>query len=214
LLFCLVPTAASIAQGLLSVPDVSGASVSADASLVQGLPFGGEIEYRYTIDNPAASTGNIWLFEVDVSAKERTRPSGIARTYPVQDGAATASMEDDAELLDPFLGEKGRDVLLVTQLAPAGWNGGLTRSGTVQYYVGDTAFAVQPGATATGLTMRISRPPTIRQYSVTPDWVLLVDDHDFVTEQEVADAALVTQSLPVVVAGVKSRLFAATCLRL
>lgn len=188
---------AAHSQGLLPVPNITGATVSADAALIQGLPFGGEYEYQYTINSPSTATGNIWLFEVDVSSEERLGSAGSTRSYPIQGGAATASMEEDADLLDPFFGERGREVLVVNQLAPAGWNGGLTRHAFVQFAVGDSTFSIQPGTSASGLNIQVARPPTIRQFSLTPDWVLLVDDHDLVTDQEVADGAATTQSLPV-----------------
>lgn len=186
-----VCTSGALAQGLLPVPDISGTTVTAEVVSIPSSQY----EYRYTIDIPATATGNVWLVEVDVSAEERGPIVGSERRYPIRDGVVRDSMRADANKLAPFYGEKGSEVIVVNQIGPSGWNGGLTRQGFVQFAAGNSAFAVQPGTSASGFILQSERPPTIRRVDVTPDWVLLVDDHDLVTDQEIADGAAVTASL-------------------
>lgn len=188
------------AQGLMPVPDVTGATVEAEAVFIREPLFGGEAEYRYTINSPGTAEGIIWQFQLDVSVAERADDSvggGGVRTYPVQGGAATASMVDDAELLAPFNGLKGSEVVVVGQIGPSGWNGGLNVRGNAVFWAADTSFGVAPGGSLSGLTIRSNRPPTIRQVTLTPHWVLEVEDHADITDQLLEDAFVVEQSLPV-----------------
>lgn len=187
------------AQGMMPVPDVSGATIEAEAMFLTDPLFGGETEYRYTISSPTSAEGVIWQFQLDVSSAEREDEGfGVVRTYPVQGGSATMPMVDDANVLAPFSGLKGNEVVVVGQLGPSGWNGGLNVRGNVVFWAADTSFGVTPGSSLSGLTIRSSRPPTIRQVSVTPHWILEVEDHDEVTDEELEDAFLVEQSLPVI----------------
>ena len=47
----------SHAQGLLPVPNISGATVTSTAELVPGFPTPGTFVYRYSVENPLSSTG-------------------------------------------------------------------------------------------------------------------------------------------------------------
>ncbi|HNP65813.1 MAG TPA: Calx-beta domain-containing protein [Woeseiaceae bacterium] len=189
---------AAAAQGLMPIPDVSAAKVESEALLVSGFPWGGEYEYRYTITSPSTNDGKIWLVNIDVSAEERAGDRrSPPRTYPVQGGTQFASMVDDVRLLAPFDGEKGADVLVVDQRAPSGWNGGVNVRGFVQFASADTTFAITPGSSMGGFTISFDRPPTIRSYTIVPHWIMEVEDHSTVTDQELFDAFIVEQSLSV-----------------
>lgn len=106
------------AQGLMPVPDISGATLRTEAVLQSGPAWGGRYEYRYTIDSPASANGGIWLLKVDVSAEERSSEEFPPRTFPVQGGASSLPMIDEIELLAPFDGEKGAEVVIVDQYLP------------------------------------------------------------------------------------------------
>ncbi len=188
----------AFSQGQMPVPDISGAEIQSGAERVSGTPFGGEVEYTYTIVNPAGSTGNIWRMLVDVSALERGGVDGFpARTYPVQGGASTRPMRDIVDLLAPYSGEFGAEVVIVGQTAPSGWNGGVNKRGYAQFTSVDVSFAVPPGTTTSDFVISFSRPPTLRNAVIDPHWVLLVDEHGTVTDQELEDAFAVQQSISV-----------------
>ena len=75
--FAHVFCSASQAQGLMPVPDITGAAVESESVLVSGSAWGGQYEYRYTVSSPANAVGNIWLLKVDVSAEERKGASTL-----------------------------------------------------------------------------------------------------------------------------------------
>jgi len=181
----------------MPVPDIAGATVESKAVFLTEPLFGGEVEYRYTISSPTSAIGAIWLFKIDISAANRAGVAGPARTFPVQGGMASLPMEDEADLLTPFDGLKGSEVIVVDQLAPSGWNGGLNVQGNAVFSAADMSFAVTPGSSLGSFVVRINRPPTIREVSITPHWILEVEDHSEVTDQELRDAFAVEQSLPV-----------------
>ena len=185
------------AQGLMPVPDITGATVESEAVFLTEPLFGGEVEYRYTISSPTSAVGAIWLFKIDISAADRAGVFGPARSFPVQGGMASLPMEDEADLLAPFDGLKGSEVIVVDQLAPSGWNGGLNVQGNAVFSAADMSFAVTPGSSLDSFVVRSNRPPTIREVSITPHWILEVEDHSEVTDQELRDAFAVEQSLPV-----------------
>jgi len=191
-----VPVTAAHAQGLMPIPNVSGATAMSTAALASGTADSGTYSYGYTLTNPLSATGEIWLFKVDVSTMTRW-PLNPGATFPVQGGAATAPMSDHVQLLEPFSGTRGSRVVLVDQRAPAGWNGGLNRQGFVQFAASDRAFSIQPGVSRTNFEVRSNQPPTIREAMLVPWWVPLYDDHDTATSEDRAAAFQVERSLPV-----------------
>ncbi len=187
------------AQGVMPIPDITGASV--ESTVVDAGNAG--LEYRYTIVNPSSATGRIWLMNVDVSSAERGGPTTLdlgnpfLRTYPVRGGASTEPMVTLVNLLAPYTGLKGTEVLVIGQRAPNGWNGGVTRQGYAQFAAQNTTFAITPDNTTDGFSILFDRPPTIRQASLTPHWVFEVADHTEVTQAEMDSAVVVQQSIPV-----------------
>ena len=188
-------------QGLIPVPDITGATVESQAVFITEPLFGGKVEYRYTIISPSSAAGGIWLFKVDISSAERggdfTLSGPSFRMFPVQGGVETAPMVTEANLFAPFDGIKGTEVLVVGQQAPSGWNGGLTRQGYAQFSAADMTFAITPGSSAGGYTIEINRPPTIREAIITPFWILAVEQEDDATEQDLLDAFQIEQSIPI-----------------
>ncbi|MDH5622487.1 MAG: hypothetical protein OEY74_10430, partial [Gammaproteobacteria bacterium] len=59
------------------------------------------------------------------------------------------------------------------------------------------SVSIGPGDSINEFIIRSDRPPTIRAVSLTPFWVLVVDNHDDVTDQELEDAANVRRSISV-----------------
>jgi hypothetical protein len=186
-----------IAQGLMPVPDISNANISAAVEIVSGTPDSATYAYQYTIDNPIESTGSLWMLLVDVSA-EFGAVGYSNPVFPVQGGAQTASMLDRVERLAPFVGVRGPHAIAVEQRAPLGWNGGLNREAFVQFAVSDQAYFVPPGASRPGLEIRVNRPPAIRQAIILPWWVPLFENHNDVTQEELADVLETERALPLV----------------
>ncbi len=102
-LLAFLPAICGHAQGLLPLPDVTGAEVDVSVERVFGNPAFGSYVYEYTVTNPAAATGVIWMFKVDVSARSRADRDDDA-SYPAQGGAITLPFSDDVKRLAPFFG--------------------------------------------------------------------------------------------------------------
>jgi hypothetical protein len=135
--------------------------------------------------------------KIDVSTRADWNDPYPSAAFPVDGGAGTASMSDWAARLRPFAGERGPNVVVVQQGAPAGWNGGLTRTGFVQFAASDPAFTIGPGEIQGGFEIVSNRPPTIRKVVLVPWWVALFDDHNTATAEDREAAFEIEGSIPV-----------------
>lgn len=189
----------AFAVGVAPVPNIRGATVSASVKLEQGPPASSQYLYSYEFTAPNSATGQINRFALDASS--RFRDSTGARTFPIRGGDQTRLLGEFVDLLQsigPFEGQYGSQIIEGDMLAPLGWNGGATRSGTLIFYTAPHVTGVLPGSTLSGFSIRSSRPPMLREYALTPSWALVVGDSADETDRLLAQADLIGKSLPVV----------------
>jgi len=92
--------------------------------------------------------------------------------------------------------EPGVSVVPIGQEVPPGWHGGFGKDGYARFSGGNGGAKILPGATMSGFTLISRGIPTIREVQAVPDWVLIVSDHDEITEDVLEAAAAVERDLP------------------
>jgi hypothetical protein len=151
--------------------------------------------YQYTIQNPATNTGEIWNIKLDIRTEpRRARLSASGLTIPF--GTSSIPFSDMLSRREPLGLDPGVSVVPIGQQVPEGWNGGFGKDGYARFSAGSRATKIIPGATMSGFTLISPGTPTIREIQAIPDWVLIVPDHDQVTEDVLEAAAAVERDLP------------------
>lgn len=190
------PLAAS-QVGLDPVPDFESAEIKATVQQqVIECPDLGTVEqyvYNYSVFNPASNTGEVWYIKVDISQPKKTDDEPCDATLPR--GRNPVLFRDYYQTFEPFLRRVGHSVVPVGQRVPPGWAGGFGVDGFLGFASATGTPNILPGQGISGLQLISRRPPVLRAAQVIADWVHLVENHDAVTDQERAQAALVEQKM-------------------
>ncbi|HEX9626468.1 MAG TPA: CARDB domain-containing protein [Acidiferrobacterales bacterium] len=187
-----LPARVAQAVGEMPVPTLENVTVRATASYDSAAL---RYSYRYTVQNPAANSGEIWNLKLDI----RTNPrySGLPSfglTIPL--GTSLVPFDDALAAREPLDLEQGISVVPIGQQVPAGWHGGFGKDGYARFTAGNNGMTILPGASLSGFTLLSRGLPTIREAQAVPDWVLIVPDHDEVTDDLLDAAAAVERDLP------------------
>ncbi|MFQ5598069.1 MAG: hypothetical protein ACE5GK_08465 [Nitrospiria bacterium] len=183
-----MPSALALEAGLLPVPVFTTAKVAAEAVLDSVT---GRYIYRYTITNPAANTGEINYFNIDISRP----PGGITLDSDglmIPLGFITKTF--DEEMAD-FEGDNVPMVPVGIQPS-SGWRGSLGANGFAAFSSGASTPNILPGETLGEFQLISPGLPKIREIEIIPSWVFLVEDHDAVTPEEEQHAREIEDSLP------------------
>ncbi len=188
------------AVGLLPTPVITDAHVDADASFGSGF---GRYIYSYTVSNSAKSSGEIWRFRLDVSFDQSTNGmsfNGFGFTIP-----QGSSLVDFNTLLFQLLSVNNavststpfqlQTIVPFGQGVPPGWNGGLGLDGYASFSSGDFTPNILPGASLGGFQLTSFGVPTIRKVQLIPFWMHIVEDHDAVTDADLAAAGQIDQDI-------------------
>lgn len=181
------------AVGLMPVPALDNVSVNTSAAFD---PTTLHYSYRYSFQNPVTNTGEIWNIKIDITQNPRfsAQQSSFGLTIPW--GNEFIPFSDALAAREPLDLPPGVSVVPIGQLVPPGWNGGFGKDGYARFSAGSGGSKILPGETMSGFTMFSPGIPTIRAVQVIPNWVLIVEDHDAVTEEQFEQAAIVEQNLP------------------
>jgi len=95
----------------------------------------------------------------------------------------------------PLLLPPGSTIVPIGQDVPSGWNGGFGRDGFAGFAVGGNGQTIAPGMTANGFVLTSPRVPTIREFQALADWVLIVPDHDEITDDVLDEAGRVEERI-------------------
>lgn len=176
--------------GLLPTPVLQGVEVQAGATYDVGQD---RYTYNYTIINPASNTGEIFLIYLDLSTPfSRQVRSGAGFTIPV--GAITLTFDEVLAMRS----DPAPRVPVGMEVPPA-WAGTLGFDATAVFSTGGRTIGsdeVLPGDTQGGFVLISAGPVTLREMELTPDWVLLVDSEEDVTEEMAQQARDLEDSLP------------------
>lgn len=179
--------------GLMPVPVFKNATIKAEASFDRDT---GRYVYAYTVTNPAGNTGELWMFNIDVSADAATngmvsKTSGLilpigVRQIPFSDMLArfaklNAQVSTPTRLRSDNIVPFGLEV-------PPGWSGGLSMDSTASFGKGNKGQSVPPGTSLGGFRMLSFGVPTVRNVAIHPWWVHVVEDHEKVTPEEMQAA--------------------------
>lgn len=199
LLGSLLLSADAYAVGLLPTPVLNDVRINADAVFDSTNGY----TYSYSVTNPARNTGEITNIRFDVTANQSgngmagntfglTIPLGsnrfdfsflLSRLVSLNSSISTPGFLSQATIV-PF----GQNV-------PAGWNGGLGMGGFASFSTRGTTPGILPGASLAGFQLRSFGVPTIRKVNFIPFWMHVVDDHDAVTEADMAAAGQLEQNI-------------------
>jgi hypothetical protein len=188
--------------GSMPVPVFKNAALRAEASFERET---GRYVYAYTAVNPAGNTGELWMFNIDVSADAATnamvsKTSGLmlpvgARVIPFSDMLARR-VKLNAEVSTPTR-LRTETVVPFGQEVPPGWAGNLAMNSTASFAQTSKGKPVPPGASLGGFRLISFGVPTVREVEISPWWVHAVPDHDKVTDAEMQAAGRVERDMVV-----------------
>lgn len=183
--------ASSLGVGLVPVPVFTDASISASVS---SGTLANTFVYNYTVSNPATNTGDIWHIRVDVSQRGSCGTLCPSSGLTIPMGSHSIPFDEMLQRrrsLLPF----GTSIVPFGQSLPFGWNGGFSRDGFVSFAKGTNGAKILPGSQLSDLQLITYTPPVIRDAELIADWVLVVENHDAVTDEELDRAAEIEQGL-------------------
>lgn len=182
-----------LAVGQMPVPTLNNVSVRATASFD---PTAIRYSYNYTVQNPGSNTGEIWNIKIDIRQNPRVSGGLPASGLTIPFGTAVIPFFDMLRDREPLDLPPGVSLVPIGQQAPPGWHGGFGKDGYARFSAGSGGTKILPGNTMSGFTMISRGVPTIREIQLIPDWVLIVEDHDAVTDEQLEQAAIVEKNLP------------------
>lgn len=192
LIFSLLITHKTGAVGLLPVPNLADVTIGVGATYDPSTRW---YTYNYVLGNGIASTGEIWYFKIDVHQEPRNRggfsSSGLTLPY----GTADVPFSDMLAQREPLNLPPGSRVVPIGQYVPTGWVGGFGRDGYAGFATREGTANILPGASQDGFVIVSPGVPTIRNVQVIPDWVMVVDDHDEVSDATLDEAAIVEEQI-------------------
>ncbi len=192
LISCLLAVNRANAVGLLPIPNLADVTVEAQATYNPDTRW---YTYDYVVGNGAASTGEIWQIKIDVQQSPRYRGGFDAEGLMLPYGTADVPFSDMLAQREPLNLPPGSSVVPFGQRVPTGWVGGFGRDGYASFATLEKAANILPAATQGGFKVISPGVPTIRSVQAIPDWVLVVEDHDEVTETTLDEAAAVEEQI-------------------
>lgn len=177
----------SVAVGLLPIPSISGAKISAK---IERDPIINWLIYRYTIANPSSSTGNI--DDILINMRNDTGDYLYSDNFRLPWGTTRPTFD---EFIEDFRSKKPdirKLIIPFGQDVPYGWAGGCNIDGYASFgKIRHGTNTLSPGTTLGGFELFSYLAPTIREIILVPEWMLVVEDHDQVEEgiMEVAGQA-------------------------
>lgn len=188
MLACMGITAPSWAVGTLPIPVLKDVQVSATAAYDSTTSW---YTYSYSVSNPASNTGEIWMMKVDITDQHGSIQILDSSGLTIPFGQSPISFDDMLNKLQSLNLPAGTSVIPIGQRAPGGWSGGFGRDGSAIFAnQGMGASNIFPGSSLNGFAIVSSGLPSIRTAQILPDWELVVEDHDAVTDQDLADAGI------------------------
>lgn len=180
------------AVGLIPVPVLDNVTVNSVANFDSTT---GQYRYNYELVNDASNTGDIWNIHLDVQYNIRTgQLQSNNLTIPFGE-SAVRTFSEYLNSRPPLNLPPGTLIVPFGQTAPVGWNGGFGRDGFLRFTAGSNGTKIVPGTTMSGFSVFSYGTPTIRTIRVLPDWVLVVENHDLVTDEQLNQAAAVESSI-------------------
>ncbi len=180
------------AVGLMPVPTLGNVSVSATAAFDSTAI---RYSYRYSFQNPLVNTGEIWNIKIDITQNPRFSGQLPSSGLTIPFGNTFIPFSEMLTSREPLDLPPGVSVVPIGQQVPPGWNGGFGKDGYARFSAGSGGSKILPGTTMSGFTLISHGVPTIREAQVVADWVLIVEDHDAVTEEQLEQAAIVEKNL-------------------
>lgn len=137
--------------------------------------------YNYNITNPSTSSGNIWRFKIDITQRNGYLWNFTNLSIPF--GTKNITFNEWYNKIQPFYLPKGFGITPIGQTVPTGWAGGFGRDGMAGFASRTGTLMIQPGQTLSGFSITGPGLPIIRKTEIIPHWVLLIDDHDQLTNE-------------------------------
>ena len=181
------------AVGQIPVPTLD--NVSVDATTNYDLNTN-HYRYNYSFQNPGSNTGEIWNIKIDIRQNPRFAGQFDSSGLTIPYGNSITSFSEMLIRRQPLDLPVGTVLVPIGQQVPSGWNGGFGKDGYARFTAGNGSSKILPGKTMSGFTVVSSGVPTIREVQVVPNWALVVDDHDAVTEEQLEQAAVIEKNLP------------------
>ncbi len=133
--------------------------------------------YAYEMANPKTNTGQITNVQIDVSEPVG---SGVpsSQGLVIQEGVdykgniISTDFEDAVKKVGTRL---NRPLVPVGARPPRGWSAGISAAGTISWGSEEKKYRIMPGQTLTGYVLISRGLPSIRNISVRPKWVLVVE---------------------------------------
>ncbi|MBY0247959.1 MAG: hypothetical protein K2Q17_09845 [Nitrospiraceae bacterium] len=161
--------------GLLPTPTLTGVQTRAAVTFD---PTSQIYSYNYTVTNPSSNTGQIWMITVDATTKfpRAFVPAFDSTDLTIPYGISTLSFDDMVSPISPLdLPVSSGYLVAFGQQVPAGWSGGLTKTGLAQFWSLDDTPNVGPGGSISGLILRSRGLPTLKTTEAVPFWNLVLN---------------------------------------
>ena len=161
--------------GLLPTPTLTGVQTRVSVTFD---PTSQIYSYNYTVTNPSSNTGQIWLITVDATTKfpRAFVPAFDSTDLTIPYGISTLSFDDKMSSLGPLeLPVSSGYLVAFGQQVPAGWSGGLSKTGLARFWSLDDTPNVGPGGSISGLILRSRGLPTLKVTEAVPFWNLVLN---------------------------------------
>jgi len=180
------------AVGLMPVPEFNAFNVSATVNFDASTD---RYSYNYSFTNPATTPARVWHIKLDISQPSDSLWNFSGLTIPF--GTQELSFIDMYNRNKPLALAPGQGIVPIGQIVPEGWVGGFGRDGMASFAAGTGTLMIDPGDTKNGFVLISPGLPTIRTIEIRGHWVVEVENHDDVTDEdrEAADAISANLSL-------------------
>lgn len=182
---------AALAVGLLPIPVLKDVQIRAEVRFDFSRAW---YYYAYTVTNPAQNTGEIVGIEIDVLNQDGKPMNTDGLTISMGGNPYDYQSEYEEMRANPYWGRHLPRFVPAGQKVPPRWSGGLKVTGVAIMY-GDGYDAIKPGSSQSGFELFSPALPAIRDVWVRPKWVLLVENHSTVTQQDKEAAGQIEQDI-------------------
>jgi len=198
LIFSLLLTWSScFAIGLMPVPDIKNTNMSAVVTKDEQT---GLFTYNYSVTSGQNNIGLIRQISFDMVFKGSRYGSGYGSGYDngltIPMGTVVKTFPQALAEVSPLNLSPTSRIIPFGQTMPTDWSGGIDRSGFGLFSALKKQAAIYPGTSKT-FAFHTYTLPTIRRVEIKPDWVLLVENHNEVTEFDRLAALEVQKSITI-----------------
>lgn len=161
-----------------------------DVQIISNVKFDKDTKtykYSYRISTPKTNTGQVENIQIDILKPEGGQDLSadgliIQRGTDAEGVMLTRTFEEESA----WMGFSQGALIPIGAQPPSGWSAGISKRGTISWGVDARKYQILPGNSLGGFIITSRGLPSIRDVSVRPDWILILND--YATEEDVEKA--------------------------